>query len=864
MNPTLPSAPGQSRGTKNVHVDEKRGPRPVAPVPNLDAIPAELKARPQWVCWWYFWKGNGWTKVPRLADRSANASTTDPSTWCTFETAVDAYRRRSQRTGSDRLDGIGFVFSPDDPYVGVDLDYCLDDLGGSVEWAKPFLDRLFTYGEVSPSGRGIKFVAMGKLPGDGHKRNGFGDGTGAVEMYDQARFFTITGRHVAEFPETVVDLAETIVEIHAEVWPAKPAPAPAPRPAPTAAALPDDDVLIERARRAKNGAAFSALFDRGDTSAHNGDDSAADLALCNWLAFWFQRDPTAMDRVFRRSALMREKWDEKRGETTYGAMTIALAIEGTAKVYEPPAKPSTATASTVASTSTTAGPTPSTNGDGHAPARVATEQEAPADVATPEPHEADDDPHRLARVYLDAHCNHPNGSTLGYWNGEFTRWGLAWRTVGEREIQGELATACKAEFDRLNAKEIQAWEASGRAGDNGKPARKPVARKVSKSLVGNVALALGGYSLIAGKTRQPSWLIDNPPFSAVDVLPCRNALVYLPGIADGRATTCPPTPGFFCPYVLDYDFHPDAEAPAEWFRFLTSLWPDDEASTNTLQEWMGYLLTPDTRQQKILMMIGPKRSGKGTIARVFHAMLGAENVASPTLASLGTNFGLAPLIGKPAATITDARLSGRADIAQIVERLLSISGEDGQTIDRKHLPAVTVKLPTRFTLISNELPRLTEMSGALAGRMIVLRLTESFYGREDHDLERRLMLELPGILLWAIEGWKRLRDRGRFVQPESGRQMVEELEELASPIGMFVKESCAVGPLEEVPIKTLFDAWCVWCKEKNRDHVGDMSTFGRNLRTVIPKLETKPVKKTVDGKSTYYRGFVGINLKIAF
>jgi putative DNA primase/helicase len=476
------------------------------------------------------------------------------------------------------------------------------------------------------------------------------------------------------------------------------------------------------------------------------------------------------------------------------------------------------------------------------------------------PNEAEDDPHRLARIYLKIHYTHRDGLMLGYWNGEFTRWDLAYRDGSDKEIHAELGATCKAEFDRLNIRAIKAWKANGKKDRKGEPCDEPTARKVSNQLVGNVTLALAGYAKIDGKIRQPAWLTDNPPFPAVDVLPCRNALVYLPGIAEGKATTCPPTPAFFCPYVLDYDHDPAAECPAEWLRFLASLWPDDEASINTVQEWMGYLLTADTRQQKILMMIGPKRSGKGTIARVFGALLGAENIASPTLASLGTNFGLEPLIGKPAATITDARLSGRADIAQIVERLLSISGEDGQTIDRKFKPAVTVKLPTRFTLISNELPRFTEMSGALAGRMIILRLTRSFYGKEDLDLLRRLMLELPGILLWAIEGWKRLHTRGYFVQPESGKAMVEELEELTSPIGMFVKERCTVGPEHDVSIKTLFGAWQEWCKEKNREQVGDESAFGRNLRTVVPTLATKQVKT----QSVHSRHFVGISLAIAF
>src|SRR5207302_2367278 len=137
--------------------------------------------------------------------------------------------------------------------------------------------------------------------------------------------------------------------------------------------------------------------------------------------------------------------------------------------------------------------------------------------------------------------------------------------------------------------------------------------------------------------------------------------------------------------------------------------------------------------------------------------------------------GLAPLIGKHVAIISDARLSGRTDQAVIVERLLSISGEDTLTVDRKHREAWTGQLPTRLTIISNELPRLSDSSGALAGRLILLPLTQSFYGQEDENLMAKLLPELPGILLWAIQGLLRLRERGHFLQPESGKQMIEEM-----------------------------------------------------------------------------------------
>jgi putative DNA primase/helicase len=270
-------------------------------------------------------------------------------------------------------------------------------------------------------------------------------------------------------------------------------------------------------------------------------------------------------------------------------------------------------------------------------------------------------------------------------------------------------------------------------------------------------------------------------------------------------------------------------------------------------------LTPDTSHQKILMLVGPKRSGKGTIARVLRGLIGPENVANPTLASLATNFGLAPLIGRPAAVIGDARLSGRTDVAQVVERLLSISGEDAQTIDRKHLPAVTVKLPTRLMLISNELPRLSDSSGAMTGRMILLRMTRTFYGEEDLRLTDELLRELPGILLWAVEGWRRLRDRGRFVQPKSGEALVSELEDLASPVGAFIKDECEGKPGAEVPVSELFSAWKSWCQARGRDNVGDEMRFGRDLRAVLPHLNTSQPRRPDGSRPRVYNGIRLLN-----
>jgi putative DNA primase/helicase len=217
------------------------------------------------------------------------------------------------------------------------------------------------------------------------------------------------------------------------------------------------------------------------------------------------------------------------------------------------------------------------------------------------------------------------------------------------------------------------------------------------------------------------------------------------------------------------------------------------------------------------------------------------------------NFGLWPLIGKSLAIISDARLSGRSDTANVVEHLLAISGEDAQTIDRKNLEPVTCTLPTRFVILSNELPRLHDSSGALVSRLVMLRLTRSFLGREDHGLTEKLLAELPGILLWSIEGYKRLRQFGRFIQPRTSTELIEEMEGLASPVSLFVRDCCQVGDAEEIERSELYAAYQEWAKKNGKGFIEDQAGFGRALRAFIPTLRDEQ-HRVFNKPRRFYRG----------
>jgi putative DNA primase/helicase len=449
----------------------------------------------------------------------------------------------------------------------------------------------------------------------------------------------------------------------------------------------------------------------------------------------------------------------------------------------------------------------------------------------------------IARMFLDSLRTQDGEDTLRYYAGDSYIWeGQSYREAEETEVR------------KLLYRFYEESEECVRRGD----VEEYVSCKPTKSRIDQLLDALRAESFLAASIPLPSWL-DGRKVDPRECLICRNGIVHLPTFVNGnRHYMEPPTPLYFSTSALPFDFDPNATEPAAWLAFLRQIFDGDLECISTLQQWFGYCLTSDMRQQKIMIIFGPKRGGKGTISRILTALLGSRNVANPTLCSLTTNFGLWPLIGKPLAIIGDARLSGRTDHAIITERLLSISGEDSLTIDRKNREPITVKLPTRIMLLTNELPRLSDASGTMASRFIPLQVRQSFFGREDLQLECRLMAELPAIMQWSIEGWKELRDQRRFTMPASSTAAVADIDSLGSPVIQFVRDRCTVGPGHWVDRDTLFAAWLEWCTSEGREHPASKSVFGRDLAAAFPGIRT--TQPRIGGDR--FRRYEGISLGV--
>lgn len=428
---------------------------------------------------------------------------------------------------------------------------------------------------------------------------------------------------------------------------------------------------------------------------------------------------------------------------------------------------------------------------------------------------------------LAARLPHTDGvAHARWWRGDFYRFiGAQYRTWPDDSVESWVYRECGAAAYEDEEGEVVDW--------NPGPQR-----------VNGVIHALGRSVLYRESDDEAE---DSP-----DAIACANGVLTPHGLM-------PHHPARFNLHALPFAYDPAAACPA-WEAFLESALPGDGGAQRFVREWFGYTLSGRTDLQKIASFFGVKRSGKGTIARVLTALLGAEVVTSPTLEKLATQFSEAPLIGKRLAILSDVRWNARAT-AEAVPILLAISGEDGRSVPRKNRSDWNGKLPARFLVMSNDAPMFADASGALASRMIHVRFRVSFYGREDLTLLDRLLGELPGILNWALAGLRDLDARGRFLPPESSVEADEQVRRMASPVGAFLMDRTELIRSGEASIRELYAAYRTWAQqEEGRTIIPPMQQFGAMVDSALgvayPTAALTLSRRRWDGTRTYQSRFI--------
>lgn len=757
----------------------------------------------QWMCWRAIpptADNPRWAKELVNPHNGYRASPTDPATWTDYHTAV------SYATEHDL--GVGFAFTADDPFFFVDVDDCYTDTTGWSPIAVELCQRLSgAFMEASVSGKGLHIIGIGKRP-DGYMVKapiGF-------DVYEWGRWVALTGNSAqgdASFDHSVE--INRIVTIYMRPRDSAVAVDWQSGPVPEWSGYTDDDELIAAARRSKSVAATftgKATFDDlwtanadalaasypHDATPDTYDHSAADAALCQHLAFWTGKDCGRIDRLFRQSALMRDKWADR---PQYVSDTITGAVARCRSVHQRPAVPDALVTAAVAA------PPPS----------VAVRPRY-ASIVSGQGVYGDGKDTQNAATFIQ--CWYPDNTLVFVAEQGYRFNGQVWELVDNQTLIHEMTIAM--------------WAA------------EPKDATISS------AFRILQKHRTAPHLKPGQWIGRD----VSHLVACQN------GILDVHTGQLEPhNPQFFTTGILPYSYDPHATAP-QWLKFLNDVFEGDVQRVALLQEWLGYQLVNDYSHHKAMLLVGAPRSGKGTIGRILNSLVGNSAYMGMTLDGFAHDKTMEAALNKTVLFIGDAHSVSGPDKNRILDRLMSITGNDSLTIGRLYKQSFTGQLPGRITIAANTIPAFYDDSGAFGNRLLLLPFNRSFLGSEDPTLLTRLLAELPGICNWAIEGLQRLRATGRFTEPAICREERDEMMEQQAPLLAFIREECELIPMGRVSTSDVYNRYSLWCTQNSMKAVNPVR-FTRELKSTLRSHGV--VKKAVSIGGKTVNGFEGLTLK---
>ena len=794
---------------------------------DLARIPTDLKALRQWI----LWRGEDrvdlrteevkrdrfggvkLNKIPYNPQTERKASTTDPDTWGTFEECLVALPLALERWEQENPDayrggGLGFVFTPTDPYGGTDTDECRNPESEEIDpWAKRVIDTLNSYTELTPSRTGFHTLTQGQLPPGKRKK-------GNIEMYSEGRFFTVTGWHLPGTPLTIEARETELANVH---WACLAQPDSANEKPPEAqggqeAQTPalDDTILLDKARAAKKGVGerFSALW-AGDSTEYP-SSSEADLALCVRLAFWTQ-NPAQIDRLFRQSGLMRDKWDELRGEFTYGEMTIQEALARQTTHYTPPRKDAQRRRNGHKSASTTTTPEP--------PPAV----DPAADLGTVSPCTHVANARRIARNYAQT-LRYVLGRGWIVWTGQF------WRP--DPTADGALATGFVSGLARKIAEEAAALYAAAANTSTDEERKALYARAEARGKWAyqseNASVIAAGLKLAKRDLLIEHHQIDSNPW----LFNCQNGTIDL---RTGMLQPHNPTDLITHLAPVTYDAH--ATCPT-WEKFVREVFADDMEMVKFLQRALGWSLTGVVQDRALFFLYGSQgTNGKTTLVETYRDVLGTWGEES---------FGYARKVDvttfmksktyddnlRKVCQLAGARFTYSSEIDEehrLNEQLIKdMTGGDTLEARRLYNEPFTFKPTFKPWMYGNHKPEIRGTDDALWSRVKLVPFEVSFADRVDPTLPDKLRAELSGILNWAIQGCLAWQQEG-LKPPERVQTATQKYREEQDTIGRFISECCQTGE-EYMTCKAsiLYAAYERWANDNNHEDL-NQKRFGSYL-----------------------------------
>lgn len=731
----------------------------------------ELIKIPQWIC--------HKKKIPKSPLYNGNADTTDSKTWGTYEQALQAVEKYG-------YDGIGFVFTAATPYCGIDIDHCINTETGAINLnALDIIHAMDSYTEISPSGTGIHIIYKGKNHDEWNKKvmNALGDGI-HLEMYQKERYFTVTGNVYMNKP--VADREDSAALIYM-TYMQKKQNSGTPTPVRTAKPLNlTEKEIIDKAMNAQNGLTFSELYS-GNWQNKYSSQSEADMAFCNMLAFWCQKDFDMMDKIFRSSGLMRDKWTEKHGQATYGEITLNKAIESCQNTYS-----------------------------------LAAPKEHDFDIAISgkasslKLYSFDDtgNAQRLVDMF---------GQKIGY-NYTDKRWMLYSKIKWVYDETGYIQNLIDKSIEAMKQEKDWYIQQDEENNDKNQTMLKAWEKHFKKSRSNNAKNALEKevrhYVPLTPSFFDKHKMLLNTPSGVVDLntFEVRQA-----------------TPEDYFTKSVRANFDKNAKCPL-WDKFLKTIFNNDKELIQYVQKAVGYSLTGSTAEQCAFFLYGSGRNGKSTFIDIIRELLGdyARNIQPETLMiknNNGINSDIARLKGARFVTTVEPNEGLRLN-----EGLLKqLTGGDAITARKLYAEEFEFKPEFKIWMATNHKPIIRGTDLGIWRRVHMIPFNVIIpENKVDVQLTEKLLKELDGIFLWALRGLALYHKEG-LKMPLSVQEAVEDYKKEMDVVSRFLDDCTQKAYAKCVKASELYQAYASWCRI-NGEYQLSNTNFGKE---VIKKYERK-------------------------
>jgi len=726
----------------------------------IENIPDEIKALPQWVCW------AGDEKVPKNPHTGGNAMSNNPSTWGMIDDAVNACGRYG-------FDGVGFMFA--NGYFGVDLDHCLDN----QEFVDEFVETLQSYAEISKSGNGIHIICKGELPSGARRKGG-------VEMYSQGRYFICTGNIYNPKYTQIADCTEPIKVLHNKYLPSDTLKYEPRRFEPIEIG---DQEVLDKAMNCRTGYLFKALYE-GNWEGLYPSQSEADLTLCNQLAFWTQKNAQQMDRIFRSSGLMREKWDKNRGGQTYGYMTISKAIANCIDVYEPRRYSDDKDLALALFRDGKVG--------------GAGEQKKFYDMTDT------GNAHRLVDKFGNVLRYSYNRKKWFYWDGK------QWRTDETGEVKKLADVICEdikreafMEQDEKTQADMLKW------------ANRTASSKGKENMI-KEAQHLNGI---------PASPDDFDRYT--DYINCQNGIVNL-----RNGELIKHDASYMMSKICISEYDTSAKKPTMWLRFLDDVTNHNKELQDYIQKCVGYSISGSNREQCAYFLYGMGNNGKSTFLDTIADLIGnyASNTQPETVMMRkwgdgGASSDIARLKSSRFVTCEEPTEGVRLN-----EGLLKqLTG--GSKVTCRFLYGEEFEYTPEFKIwvATNHKPIVRGTDLGIWRRIKLIPFEVNIPKEKvDKTLKYKLRKEFPQILRWAVEGCIKWQKEG-ITEPECVQDAIKEYKVEMDLLASFMEQCLVIDytASERIMASDLFRLYSKWAKTNNEYEMSSKKFF-RDIGNKVP------------------------------